>query len=99
MFILYLFEILRSNSVTNYSPLIVWTSVSFFLIAVDLVIMSTYFVCFPPYFCRQILLGSEILVLLGILLSFNLTSTYTVPQYVSSAVITFVAAEVLEGKF
>ncbi|KAG6498848.1 hypothetical protein ZIOFF_038598 [Zingiber officinale] len=46
---------------------------------------------------RQILLGSEILVLLGILLSFKLTSTYTMPQYVSSALITFVAAEVLEG--
>lgn len=60
------------------------------IIVVDLVIMSTYF-------CRQILLGSEILVLLGILLSFKLTSTYTMPQYVSSALITFVAAEVLEG--
>ncbi|XP_074563266.1 SPX domain-containing membrane protein OsI_21475-like isoform X1 [Curcuma longa] len=46
---------------------------------------------------RQILLGSEILVLLGILLSFKVTGTYAVPQYVSSALITFVAAEVLEG--
>ncbi|XP_042459578.1 SPX domain-containing membrane protein OsI_21475-like isoform X1 [Zingiber officinale] len=46
---------------------------------------------------RQILLGSEILVLLGILLSFKVTGTYAVPQYVGSALITFVAAEVLEG--
>ncbi|XP_042465061.1 SPX domain-containing membrane protein OsI_21475-like [Zingiber officinale] len=46
---------------------------------------------------RQILLGSEILVLFGILLSFKVTGTYAVPQYVGSALITFVAAEVLEG--
>ncbi|XP_078161955.1 SPX domain-containing membrane protein OsI_21475-like [Carex rostrata] len=46
---------------------------------------------------RQILLGSEIMVLIGIILSFHVTSTYTVPQYVTSALITFVSAEVLEG--
>ncbi|KAF3340177.1 hypothetical protein FCM35_KLT15948 [Carex littledalei] len=46
---------------------------------------------------RQILLGSEILVLIGILLSFKFTSHYSVPQYITSALITFVAAEVLEG--
>ncbi|WOL20653.1 hypothetical protein Cni_G29458 [Canna indica] len=45
---------------------------------------------------RQILLGFEILVLAGILLSFKFTSSYMVPQYVCSALITFVAAEVLE---
>jgi hypothetical protein len=48
-------------------------------------------------FCRQILVGSEILVLIGILLSFKVTSNYSVPQYITSALITFVAAEVLEG--
>lgn len=47
--------------------------------------------------CRQILLVSEIIVMIGILLSFNVTSSYSVPQYVISALITFVAAEVLEG--
>ncbi|WOL10471.1 hypothetical protein Cni_G19228 [Canna indica] len=47
--------------------------------------------------CEQILLGSEILVLAGILLSFKFTSSYMVPQYVCSALITFVAAKVLEG--
>lgn len=46
---------------------------------------------------RQILLASEILVLIGITMSFHVTSKYSVPQYVISALITFVAAEVLEG--
>ncbi|KAJ4775244.1 SPX domain-containing membrane protein [Rhynchospora pubera] len=46
---------------------------------------------------RQILLGSEIMVLIGIIFSFHVTRSYTVPQYVTSALITFVSAEVLEG--
>ncbi|KAL8172507.1 hypothetical protein V2J09_024311 [Rumex salicifolius] len=46
---------------------------------------------------RQVLLASEIVVCLGIILSFNTIIPYSVPQYVSSALITFVAAEVLEG--
>lgn len=46
---------------------------------------------------RKILLASEIMMLVGIALSFHITSSYTVPQYVSSALITFVSAEVLEG--
>ncbi|CAL9100562.1 unnamed protein product [Musa acuminata var. zebrina] len=46
---------------------------------------------------RQILLVSEIIVLIGIIFSFRVTSSYSVPQYVSSALITFVSAEVLEG--
>lgn len=48
-------------------------------------------------FHRQILLTSEIIVFLGILFSFNLFVPYTVPQYVISGLIMFVAAEVLEG--
>ncbi|KAF0933272.1 hypothetical protein E2562_017061 [Oryza meyeriana var. granulata] len=47
---------------------------------------------------RQILVASEIMVLIGISMSFRFTSHYSVPQYVSSALITFVFAEVLEGK-
>lgn len=47
--------------------------------------------------CRQVLLASEILVCIGILLSFHVLIPYSVPQYVSSALITFVSAEVLEG--
>ncbi|XP_015623010.1 sPX domain-containing membrane protein Os02g45520 isoform X3 [Oryza sativa Japonica Group] len=46
---------------------------------------------------RQILVASEIMVLIGIAMSFRFTSHYSVPQYVSSALITFVFAEVLEG--
>ncbi|WCJ26151.1 SPX domain-containing membrane protein At4g22990 [Euphorbia peplus] len=46
---------------------------------------------------RQILLASEIVVCVGILLSFKIISPYTVPQYVISGLIMFVSAEVLEG--
>ncbi|XP_043698292.1 SPX domain-containing membrane protein At4g22990-like isoform X1 [Telopea speciosissima] len=46
---------------------------------------------------RQLLLATEIMVGIGILLSFHLIGTYTAPQYVCSALITFVSAEVLEG--
>ncbi|KAL8495395.1 hypothetical protein ACS0TY_019514 [Phlomoides rotata] len=46
---------------------------------------------------RQVLLASQIVVCIGILLSFHLIIPYSVPQYVSSALVTFVAAEVLEG--
>ncbi|RRT62387.1 hypothetical protein B296_00042900 [Ensete ventricosum] len=45
----------------------------------------------------QILLASELMVLVGIMLSFHFTNLYSVPQYVSSALIIFVSAEVLEG--
>ncbi|XP_062219904.1 SPX domain-containing membrane protein OsI_08463 [Phragmites australis] len=46
---------------------------------------------------RQILVASEIMVLIGIVMSFCFTPHYSVPQYVLSALITFVFAEVLEG--
>ncbi|CAL5331526.1 unnamed protein product [Camellia sinensis] len=46
---------------------------------------------------RQILLASEILICLGIILSFHIIAPYSVPQYICSALITFVSAEVLEG--
>ncbi|XP_009593319.1 SPX domain-containing membrane protein At4g22990 isoform X1 [Nicotiana tomentosiformis] len=46
---------------------------------------------------RQILLASEIMVFLGILGSFHVVISYSVPQYVISGLIMFVAAEVLEG--
>ncbi|GMH09441.1 hypothetical protein Nepgr_011282 [Nepenthes gracilis] len=46
---------------------------------------------------RLILLVSEIMVCIGILLSFHIIITYTVPQYVCSGLIMFVSAEVLEG--
>ncbi|KAL1322188.1 hypothetical protein HN51_067117 [Arachis hypogaea] len=46
---------------------------------------------------RQVLLGSEIMVCIGLVLSFQAVIPYSVPQYVGSALITFVSAEVLEG--
>ncbi|KAG8094033.1 hypothetical protein GUJ93_ZPchr0012g22109 [Zizania palustris] len=46
---------------------------------------------------RQLLMVSQIALLVGIVLSFKITSTYSAVQYVSSALITFVSAEVLEG--
>nr|GMD94300.1 SPX domain-containing membrane protein At4g22990-like isoform X1 [Ipomoea batatas] len=46
---------------------------------------------------RQILLVSEIMVCVGILLSFQVLVAYSVPQYVVSGLIMFVSAEVLEG--
>lgn len=47
--------------------------------------------------CRQLLLASEIMVCIGIILSFHTLIPYSVPQYVCSALITFVSAEILEG--
>ncbi|KAF3944738.1 hypothetical protein CMV_028822 [Castanea mollissima] len=46
---------------------------------------------------RQILLASEIMVCIGVLLSFHIIVPYSVPQYVCSGLILFVSAEVLEG--
>ncbi|GJN29776.1 hypothetical protein PR202_gb18095 [Eleusine coracana subsp. coracana] len=46
---------------------------------------------------RQLLMVSQITLLVGILFSFKVTSTYSVIQYVGSALITFVSAEVSEG--
>ncbi|KXG19185.1 hypothetical protein SORBI_3010G019000 [Sorghum bicolor] len=47
---------------------------------------------------RQLLMVSQITLLVGIIFSFKVTSTYSVVQYVVSALVTFVSAEVLEGK-
>lgn len=43
-------------------------------------------------------MASEIMVCIGILLSFNIFIPYSVPQYVCSGLILFVSAEVLEGE-
>lgn len=58
---------------------------------------SVYLKMWISYY-RQILLGSEIMVCVGILLSFHVVIPYSVPQYVISGFIMFVSAEVLEGK-
>ncbi|KAK7380387.1 hypothetical protein VNO78_32897 [Psophocarpus tetragonolobus] len=46
---------------------------------------------------RQILLVSEIMVLIGVLLSFQVFIPYSEPQYICSGLLLFVSAEVLEG--
>ncbi|KAE8646691.1 SPX domain-containing membrane protein At4g22990 isoform X1 [Cucumis sativus] len=46
---------------------------------------------------RQLLLASEIMLCIGVILSFHILIPYSVPQYVCSALITFVSAEILEG--
>ncbi|WOK98177.1 SPX domain-containing membrane protein [Canna indica] len=99
----YAMEILLSESSVITSYYFGWStsSVAIFLAILGLTVLpvnaivGTYIS--NMFEDRQILLGSEILVLAGILLSFKFTSSYTVPQYVCSALITFVAAEVLEG--
>ena len=52
-----------------------------------------FLICF-----RQILLASEIMVLIGVLLSFQVIIPYSEPQYICSGLLLFVSAEVLEGK-
>lgn len=99
----YAMEILLSESSVITSYYFGWStsSVAIFLAILGLTVLPVNAVI-GTYISnmfedRQLLLVSEILVLLGIVLSFQFTSSYTVPQYVCSALITFVAAEVLEG--
>ncbi|WOK93582.1 hypothetical protein Cni_G02282 [Canna indica] len=99
----YAMEILLSESSVITSYYFGWStsSVAMFLAIMGLTVLpvnaivGTYIS--NMFEDRQILLGSDILVLARILLSFKFTSSYMVPQYVCSAMITFVAAEVLEG--
>lgn len=46
---------------------------------------------------RQVLLTAQIILCIGVVMSFHAAIPYSVPQYVTSAFITFVSAEVLEG--
>ncbi|XP_078159246.1 SPX domain-containing membrane protein OsI_17046-like [Carex rostrata] len=99
----YAMEILLSESSVVTAYYFKWSTstVALFLAILGLTVLPVNAVvgsCITRLFeDRQILLGSEILVLIGILLSFKFTSHYSVPQYITSALITFVAAEVLEG--
>ncbi|KAF0898463.1 hypothetical protein E2562_007297 [Oryza meyeriana var. granulata] len=99
----YAMEILLSESIVITSYYFGWniSTVSVFLAILGLsvlpvnAIVGTYIS--NMFEDRQILLASEIVLLVGVMLSFSLTSTYTVAQYVCSALLTFVSAEVLEG--
>ncbi|VVB07681.1 unnamed protein product [Arabis nemorensis] len=99
----YAMEILLSESsvVTTYYFGWSMSSVSIFLFCLGLTVLPVNLVV-GSYISnmfedRQILLASEIMVCVGILLSFHVVIPYTVPQYVFSGFIMFVSAEVLEG--
>uniref|UniRef100_A0ACD5Y032 Uncharacterized protein n=1 Tax=Avena sativa TaxID=4498 RepID=A0ACD5Y032_AVESA len=96
-------EILLSESSVVTSYYFGWTTgtVAIFLATLGLTVLpinavvGTYIS--NMFEDRQILVASEIVLLAGVLLSFNVASTYTAAQYVCSALLTFVSAEVLEG--
>lgn len=99
----YAMEILLAESsvVTTYYFIWSTSNVAIFLACLGLTVLPVN-ILVGSYLSnifeeRQVLLASEILVCLGIVLSFHVVIPYSVPQYVFSALITFVAAEVLEG--
>ncbi|WCJ23128.1 SPX domain-containing membrane protein At4g22990 [Euphorbia peplus] len=99
----YAMEILLAESsiITEYYFIWSTSSVAIFLACLGLTVLPVN-VIIGNYITnifeeRQVLLASEIMVCVGILLSFNILVPYSVPQYVGSALITFVSAEVLEG--
>ncbi|KAL0408411.1 UNVERIFIED_CONTAM: SPX domain-containing membrane protein [Sesamum radiatum] len=99
----YAMEILLSESSVVTTYYFGWTTgtVSIFLACLGLTVLPVNIVVGSyisnMYEDRQILLASEIMVLLGIIFSFNFIIPYSVPQYVCSGLIMFVSAEVLEG--
>ncbi|CAI9093914.1 OLC1v1029523C1 [Oldenlandia corymbosa var. corymbosa] len=99
----YVMEILLSESsvVTTYYFGWSTSSVSIFLACLGLTVLPVN-IFVGSYISnmfedRQILIASEIMVLLGIIFSFEAFVRYSVPQYVTSGLIMFVSAEVLEG--
>ncbi|GMJ04809.1 hypothetical protein like AT4G22990 [Hibiscus trionum] len=99
----YAMEILLSESsvITTYYFSWSTSTVAIFLACLGLTVLPVNIVV-GSYISnmfedRQILLASEIMVCIGILLSFHMIIPYTVPQYVCSGLIMFVSAEVLEG--
>ncbi|GMJ04383.1 hypothetical protein like AT4G22990 [Hibiscus trionum] len=99
----YAMEILLSESsvITTYYFSWSTSTVAIFLACLGLTVLPVNIVV-GSYISnmfedRQILLASEIMVCIGILLSFHMIIPYSVPQYVCSGLIMFVSAEVLEG--
>eukprot|EP00249_Psilotum_nudum_P019445 c27255_g2_i1 orf=653-2572(+) len=96
-------EILLSESSVVTSLYFSWTtrSVALFLALLGLtvlpvnVVVGTYIS--NIFEDRQILLAAEVMTCLGICICFNGPLAYSVEQYVTGALITFVSAEVLEG--
>ncbi|KHG24510.1 hypothetical protein F383_30578 [Gossypium arboreum] len=99
----YAMEILLAEASVITAYYFIWStnSVAIFLACLGLTVLPVNIIV-GTYISnifeeRQVLLASEIMVLIGILLSFHIGIPYSVPQYVGSALITFVSAEVLEG--
>ncbi|KAL5748646.1 hypothetical protein ACOSP7_025696 [Xanthoceras sorbifolium] len=99
----YVMEILISESSVITTYYFGWStsSVAIFLACLGLTVLPVNIVV-GSYISnmfedRQILMASEIIVCLGIVLSFHVIIPYSVPQYVCSGLIVFVFAEVLEG--
>ncbi|XP_058737279.1 SPX domain-containing membrane protein At4g22990-like isoform X2 [Vicia villosa] len=99
----YAMEILLAESslVTEYYFVWSTTKVAIFLACLGLTVLPVNIII-GSYIGnifeeRQVLLTSEIMVCIGLLLSFHTLIPYSVTQYVGSALITFVSAEVLEG--
>ncbi|KAA8522335.1 hypothetical protein F0562_013304 [Nyssa sinensis] len=99
----YAMEILLSESSVVTSYYFNWSTstVAIFLASLGLTVLPVN-ILVGSYITnmfedRQILLASEIMVCVGILLSFHIIIPYSVPQYVCSGLIMFVSAEVLEG--
>lgn len=99
----YVIEILISESsvITTYYFSWSTSTVAIFLACIGLTVLPVN-ILVGSYISnmfedRQMLLASEIMVCVGVLLSFHIIGGYTVPQYVCSGLILFVSAEVLEG--
>ncbi|CAN0921359.1 SPX domain-containing membrane protein At4g22990 [Linum grandiflorum] len=99
----YAMEILLAESSLITGYYFIWStrSVAIFLACLGLTVLPVNVVV-GSYISnifeeRQVLLASEIMVCIGILLSFHVLVPYSAAQYVGSALITFVSAEVLEG--
>ncbi|KAL8150458.1 hypothetical protein V2J09_020266 [Rumex salicifolius] len=99
----YVMEILLSESSVVTAYYFNWStsSVAIFLACIGLTVLPVNIIV-GSYISnmfqeRQILLVSEIVVLIGVIFSFNVIIPYSVPQYVISGLIMFVSAEVLEG--
>lgn len=91
----------ESSLITEYYFIWSTTKVALFLACLGLTVLPVNIVI-GSYISnifeeRQVLLTSEIMVCIGLLLSFHILIPYSVIQYVGSALITFVSAEVLEG--
>ncbi|GJR31552.1 SPX domain-containing membrane protein-like protein [Tanacetum coccineum] len=99
----YAMEILLAESSVITSYYFIWSTsnVALFLACLGLTVLPVS-IFVGSYISnvfeeRQVLLASEIMVCLGIVLSFQVIIPYSAPQYILSALVTFVSAEVLEG--